>query len=224
MVQRQLIKRASPTIFDVGANVGVVAAQYRSLFPGAIIHCFEPFAESYKELQERFAGDKSVLPHQVAVCESTGRQSLYSNSSALTNSLLSTDPRAGAVWGKGLVDNRATVEVDSTTLDHFCAQNAIDMIDILKLDIQGSELMALQGAASMLSRQSISLIYLEVILGETYANQPRLVDYLDKLNSQEYELLDFYNPVRRDMRLIQMDAIFLSKNMKEAWQQRLAQA
>jgi hypothetical protein len=39
-----------------------------------------------------------------------------------------------------------------TTLDAFCAQRGLDKIDFIRMDIEGAELMALQGAAHILDR------------------------------------------------------------------------
>src|ERR1035438_365849 len=119
-VQRQLIRRESPMIFDIGANIGIVTQQYRSLFPAAIIHSFEPFTDSFLSLERRCSQDGKIFPHQIAICESTNKQTLYSNRSAPTNSLLLKDSRSDALWGKGLLDTKSLVEVESTTIDCFC--------------------------------------------------------------------------------------------------------
>lgn len=220
-VQRQLIRREAPMIFDIGANIGIVTQQYRSIFPGAIIHSFEPFTESYLSLRHRCSQDGNIFPHQIAICENANKHTLYSNRSAPTNSLLPKDSRSDALWGQGLLDTNSVVEVESTTIDCFCTENHIRTIDILKMDIQGAELRALEGADETLSRQAISLIYLEIIIGETYTGQPKFLEYIQRLDSYGYELFDLYNPERRYMRLIQTDAIFISKDLKEAWQGRL---
>jgi FkbM family methyltransferase len=219
-IQRQLIRRESPMIFDIGANIGTVTQQYRSLFPAAIIHSFEPYIASYLSLEHRCSQDSNIFPHQIAICENTNKHTLYSNRSAPTNSLLPKDSRSDALWGRGLLDTNSLVEVESTTIDCFCAENHIRTIDILKMDIQGAELRALHGAEEALSRQAISLIYLEIIIGETYIGQPKLLEYIQQLDSHGYELFDLYNLERRGMRLIQTDAIFVNKDLKEAWQRR----
>jgi len=213
-VQRKLIRQESPMIFDIGANIGKVTQQYRSLFPDAIIHSFEPFPESYQLLENQCSKDSKIFPHQVAICENVGKSTFHSNRVAVTNSLLATDSQAEALWGQGLLDAKSLVEVESTTIDCFCAENHIRTIDILKMDIQGAELRALQGAIEMLARQAVSLIYLEIIVGETYIGQGKLFEYFQLLDSLGYHLFDFYNPVHKDMRLIQLDAIFIKHNLK----------
>jgi len=57
----------------------------------------------------------------------------------------------------------ADIDVPSVTVDNFCAQSGIDHIDILKLDVQGGELLALEGTKHMLSRTAVTLIYAEVV-------------------------------------------------------------
>jgi FkbM family methyltransferase len=220
-VQRQLIRRESPMIFDIGANIGIVTQQYRSLFPFAIIHSFEPFADSYLSMERRCSRDGNIIPHQIAVCENTSKHTLYSNRLAATNSLLRRDAQSDVLWGQGLLDTNILVDVESTTIDCFCAENHIRSIDILKMDIQGAEARALQGAEEMLSRQAISLIYLEIIIGETYIDQPKFLEYIQRLDSHGYELFDLYNPVRRNMRLIQTDVIFINQNLKQVWERGL---
>ena len=214
-VQRLLVERESPMIFDVGANVGTVTQDYRRLFPTAVIHAFEPFPESFAWLVQNTASDPNVFAHELAVSDHKGTCLLNSNASAVTNSMLATDPRGREAWGEGLLETAKQVEVQTTTIDSFCQENGISAVDILKLDIQGAELIALDGARDSLSRQAISLIYLEIILADTYRGQPKLHEYIQWLDSVSYRLFDFYNPVRSNLELIQLDAIFLSSTFRE---------
>jgi len=93
------------------------------------------------------------------------------------------------------------VEVDTITLDSFLLEKGIPHIDILKLDVQGSEFDVFKGAAATLSRQGISLIR-------------KLHEHLAFLDSFGYELLDFFGDVRIDKQLIQTDLILLSSSFK----------
>src|SRR5262249_54060190 len=90
-VTQKLGPAEAPVIFDVGAHVGETAARYRALFPGALIHSFEPFSASYASLKSAFRADPRVVPHNVAVAESTGTRMLHVNKASVTNSLLESD-------------------------------------------------------------------------------------------------------------------------------------
>ncbi len=128
-----------------------------------------------------------------------------------TNSLLPSDQRASRYWGANLLDTDAEIEVATQTVDNFCRLCAIDHIDILKLDVQGAEYAVLSGALDMLTRQSIDVVYMEMITAPTYVGQRKLHEYLAFFDSHDYELFDFYNPVRKDGLLIQTDNIMVSR-------------
>lgn len=207
-LQSRLITRDRPTIFDVGAYTGITYLTYRKQFPKAVIHAFEPFPDSFSELSAAVLGDTDAHAHELALSNATGTQTLHVNSSSATNSLLPAEPEAKRYWGDGLLDERETVHVETTTLDLFCAERTIEQIDLIKLDVQGNEYAVLEGAAGLLKRQAIRLIYMEVILAGTYQGQRPFHDYLALMASNGYELLDLYNCIRHDGRLLQMDVLF----------------
>jgi FkbM family methyltransferase len=208
-VQSVLVKNENPVIFDIGAHVGSVTARYRKIFPGGTIHVFEPFRESFQALKERFGSCPAVRLNETAITDSVGRTIFNANVSSKTNSILKSDPRVSESWVGPFHDTTSTIEVPTTTIDAYCEANAIDRIDILKLDVQGAELQALNGAKSTLQRHCARQIYMEVLIAPTYVSQPRFEDYLQFLRSVGYEVLDIFNPLRRDLRLLQLDVIFV---------------
>ena len=204
-----MIRADEPLIFDVGAHHGSVARTYLRLFPGALIHCFEPFPDSFNILSENLKGDSRIHCHQTALSDVAGLAVLNANLSSQTNSLLPTDPSGAVIWGGGLLDTTGKVEVAVATVDHFVRDNKIAHIDILKLDVQGAEYAVFQGATETLRQQKVSAIYTELILGRTYEGQHKLHEYLQLLAAFGYQLLDFFNPIRHRHQLIQADFIFL---------------
>jgi FkbM family methyltransferase len=220
LVTRQLIVATEPVIFDVGANVGQTARRYRELFPQASIHCFEPFVPSFRQLQAALAGDARVELYAVALAAKSGSALLKANRSSATNSLLASDERAAHYWGPELLDTQSEVEVETRTLDDFCEERTVAHIDVLKLDVQGTEYAVLEGARALLTSQQIDLVYMEVIMAPTYVGQRGLHDYLALMDAANYRLFDFYNPARRDGRLIQSDIIFLSASFLERYERK----
>jgi FkbM family methyltransferase len=210
-VQRNLISNPAPVILDVGAHIGDVAKSYRKLFPDARIHCFEPFPSSYEKLVNAVSGMESTSCHRIAVSDSDNSLVLNANASSATNSLLPVDEQATRFWGGGVLEAQGEVPIQSVTLDSFCDAQGLDRVDILKLDVQGGEYAALKGAGRLLAEQRISLVFMELILVPTYKGQRTFREYLELLEGHGYFLLDFYNPVRSNSRLLQVDLIFLSK-------------
>ena len=214
-IQKELIRRGEPVIFDVGAHIGSVTEKYRKLFPLASIYCFEPFPKSFEQLKSNIADDPRTIAYRIAMSDTKGKAILNVNTSTMTNSLLHTDIRGEFYWGEALLNTIDEEEIDTISIDCFSEENKINFIDILKLDVQGYEFAILNGAKKMLFSQSVSLIYTEIIMAPTYQGQYKLHEYLSLLDSFGYELLDLYNPVRRRKQLIQTDILFLSTKFKQ---------
>ena len=219
MLQKSLIKEKEPVVFDVGAFIGSVTKRYRELFPFASIYSFEPFPESFEKLKNNTAKDSSNTSiHNLAISDKQGVAAFNANTFAPTNSLLPTDSNSDVYWGEGVLNTENQVEVNTTTIDNFCSENSIPKIDILKLDVQGAEFSALMGAKEMLSKQSISLVYLEIITAPTYQGQHKLHEYFNLFASFGYEFFDFYDPARKNTQLIQADMIFVSSPLMQGFQ------
>ncbi len=209
--------RGVRTIFDVGANVGQTAARYRILFPTADIHCFEPFEESFRGLCENFRGCAAIHPHRLAVTGTAGTREFFCNEGPLTNSLLPSAAGWRKHIGQELMATREVVPVPAVCLDDFCSQENIDHIDLLKMDIQGGELMALHGAASLLKNRAISLIYAEVNFAALYEGQAEFDELLRFLAGYGYSLFGLYNLSHgENSALAWCDAIFISLSPEPA--------
>jgi FkbM family methyltransferase len=206
--RRLLAGTPSPVIFDVGAHQGETSAIYSKLFPAARIHAFEPFPDSCRALSQNTEG-LPVTVHQIGFAEVPKTAALNANASSATNSLLDTHYLAAKVWGGGLLETVGRVSCRFTTVDQFCADNGIDRIHLLKLDVQGAEYRVLRGAANLLWNASIDLIYMEIILQPTYKEQRRLSEYLDLLEGHGMVLHGLYNLSHSLGRLRQVDAIFV---------------
>jgi FkbM family methyltransferase len=207
---RRLVTQPNPVLFDVGANIGQTALHFRSLFPDAAIHCFEPFPESYRALCSSLGSDARTATYMIALSDTPGFSRLKVNRSRATNSLLPSDHRASHYWGDNLLDTDSEITVPTQTVDAFCKEQGIEHIHVLKLDVQGAEYAVLSGTHQMLSHQAIDLIYMEMITAPTYVGQRRLHEYLALFDSCQYELFGVYNLVHCNGRLIQTDNIMVS--------------
>lgn len=197
-------------IFDVGANTGQTTKKYRALFPRSVIFSFEPHVESFDALSMTFAEDKAVYPVRSALSDKSGRRRFYVNESSLTNSLL---PSVDITLARNLRTERVPV----TTIDEFCKKQAIETVDILKMDIQGGELLALEGAHESLEKAAISLIYAEVLFAPQYEQQALFAQIIAFLSTYEYVLFDLYNlKHKQNGQLAWGDALFLGPRIGDA--------
>jgi FkbM family methyltransferase len=180
------------TIFDVGANRGQTAREYHRRFPEATIHSFEPFPDSYRQLTAACAGLKRVVPRPLAVCDRPGTRRFFCNERSTMNSVLPFDRQAHKFINPEKTATDKTIDVEGVTLDNFCASEKIDHLDILKMDIQGGELLALRGASGLFEAQAIDLVFTEVLFAPMYAEQGFFHELCGWLHARGYQLFGIY--------------------------------
>lgn len=204
------------TIFDIGAHIGEITAEYRRRFPSAMIYSFEPLPEAFEELRRRFEADNLVKPVPLAVSSKAGRGKFFVNQVSTASSLLpALDEVKNLFTTPDVTKNVATIEVPITTIDEFCRQGSIDEIEILKIDIQGGELEALEGATEKLEQGAILLIYSEISFLPIYAGQALYYEICSFLFDYGYALFDWYNPWHSaNGQVIQGDALFISPRIR----------
>jgi FkbM family methyltransferase len=163
--ERQVIRRlldpristAVPIVVDAGANGGAWALEVlRVLGDRVRVCCLEPQGAMFARLSERLARHGNVAVFQIALGANPGKAPMHLDCEASTlGSLFHRD--LGAV---GRVMDR-TESVTVRRLDDFCREQGISHVDLLKLDIEGSEFDALLGAGDLIARGDVGLIQFE---------------------------------------------------------------
>lgn len=184
-----------PTIIDVGCNQGVVTEKYLHEWPHAQIHCFEPLPDVADVAKARFSHSPRVQVHNLALCDQSGTVSFNRMAAPDSSSLLQSTPNGLPESYKQILETSAVIEVPCTTLDLFCGMREIDRIDLLKLDVQGAELSVLKGAAGLLERRAIRVIFSEVYFLPFYDHQPLFEDICEFLHGYGYRFVMPYNLV-----------------------------
>lgn len=144
------------TFFDVGANEGQTSVSALAWFSNAKVFAFEPHPVTFSKLLERLSNTPRFTAHNLAMNNIEGTAPFFEYGSSTLNSLI---PDAQYPIRKGVTANAITVQC--TTLDEFCLQHSIPVIDVLKIDTEGCELAVLQGAQQLLSTESVRFVYAE---------------------------------------------------------------
>ena len=202
-------------IFDVGAHRGETVARYRQIYKDVKIYSFEPFEGAFEELMNRNREDRKFIPLKMALSDKKGETDFFVNDESATNSLfppVDISLRADHDNDKYYVGTRK-ISVQTDTIDSFCKNNSIDYVDILKMDIQGGELKALEGARKMLDSAKFGLIYLEVEFVRLYEGQPLFHNICEYLNGFGYQLYKiYYLASAKNGQLIAADTLFVAPN------------
>jgi len=191
-------------IFDVGAWEGDTAEIFLKFFKNSQVYSFEPTPQSFAELIKKFEDDKRVKNFCFALSDKKGKENLYVLSHSPSNSLLKPVKEQ---LKEQLIEK---IEVETTTLDLFCKINGIEKIDLLNMDIQGTEMRLLRGAQTLLKQKRIGLIFTEVLFVDLYEEQGDYFEIARFLSDYGYYLFDFYNfDYDENGQLTWGDAIFL---------------
>lgn len=146
-IARAVLGKENPVVFDIGAQGGDYTKEVQTINSSAQVYLFEPEPAEFQHLKT--AGFRNVFP--LAFGDHAGTVTLYS---------------VPAIKGFSSVyrrDGRFTAkdEVALETIDHFCKQQGIEKIDLLKLDVEGSEYSCLLGAKDMIEQGRITHIQFE---------------------------------------------------------------
>jgi FkbM family methyltransferase len=118
------------TILDLGAYQGYYSLYAYAKYPEAVIYAFEPLPKNHLAIQRNISGnhldERRIKLFDAAVSDRVGTTLFYVNPVSHMES--------SAVY-KG----NDPMEVPTITLQEIFRQNRLDKIDILKIDIEGSE-------------------------------------------------------------------------------------
>lgn len=144
-------------VFDVGANRGDYSILIRKIFGSkATIYSFEPSAYTYNELKIKTEKLDKINIYNFGFGDENKKVTLYSDESG--SGLASVYKRRMTHYQVAL-NKEETVEIKK--IDTFCEEQKIDRINFLKLDIEGNEFKALEGAVPLLKAKKIDFIQFE---------------------------------------------------------------
>lgn len=173
---------------------------------------FDPLTE---RLQERIAAEGAerltLLPYAVG---DGGTHTLYVNNDDATSSLFPLNDAHNALFNHlSTLRTVRTERVMTRRLDDVLPEG---MVDFLKLDVQGAELMVLHGAERTLSQTAV--VHCEVEFSPIYLGQPLFADIQQHLVARGFTLIDLLTSGRyhyltashrsAEDRLIWADAVF----------------
>ncbi|MBU0623103.1 MAG: FkbM family methyltransferase [Gammaproteobacteria bacterium] len=172
---------------DVGFNIGMQAELMLPLTRGKI-YGFEASKKIFDFAKEKFAGNPRIELHHCAIADSEGTAQFIDTEQWGAGSLRHT---AGMDYCK-VGDAYATVEVQLMRLDTLLAGKG--NIGLMKLDIEGAELSALEGARELIRRNRpfIVMEYCHNALSFEFRGKPitgdTLFEYAKELGYKVYNI------------------------------------
>jgi len=205
----------NPRIVDVGAQLlGLGSNPYDPLarYSQLEITGFDPLEQRLAERSNLEGGDQLTLfPYAIGDGET---HTLYVNNDDATSSLFPLNTLHNAAFNHiGKLRTVETRTLQTRRLDDVLPPG---VVDFLKLDVQGAELMILHSARQTL--KCTAVVHCEVEFAPIYSGQPLYPEIQTFLNQCGFELIDLLEPVRYHYvspdegpaadRLLWADAIF----------------
>jgi FkbM family methyltransferase len=136
-------------VLDVGANVGASTVWFSHLFPGAVIHAFEPAPAPFRLLVRNTSELAGVHCHRFGLFSEDGTATLHDGS--MDSGMASIAPNPLTL--------KQGQPVELRSIAGWLDDTGTTRVDVIKIDTEGCELPILRGLRGRLA--SIALVYVE---------------------------------------------------------------
>jgi FkbM family methyltransferase len=133
-------------IVDAGANVGYSVLRFRIEFPDAFIIAIEPEHANIAQLKKNCSGDKNIVLEEKALWSTNARlriRSLDANQNAFR------------------VEDDTGGDIPAVSVSDLLIKYKLPRLDLLKVDIEGSEKFVFGHASAAIWLQSVEMILVE---------------------------------------------------------------
>jgi FkbM family methyltransferase len=149
------VLRPGDTVVDVGANHGYFTVLMAALVGASgRVEALEPnpaVAASLDEVLRRNGVADRVGVHRLALCDRAGGTAEFFVSVSAVNDGLSSLLVSDAALEHGVISPDHSIQVSTDTFDAFARRLALGRVDLVKIDVEGAEMLVLRGMAETLA-------------------------------------------------------------------------
>lgn len=179
-----LIKE-NTTVFDIGANIGLMALPMLSRFENVNVVSVEPSPNSFpfltKTHQNSSFKNRWILINKAA-----------SNEKGKINFQLANPNNAAyeSILNTSRVNFVDSVEVECTTIDNIWEELGKPEVSFIKIDIEGADLLGLRGAITCITncRPKILMEWNKINISAFDLSNKDLIDFVESLNYKIFAL------------------------------------
>jgi len=191
--------RPDPLILEIGANDGGHTQWFLEIFENPTIYCFEPDPRGAARFRKNVGNRPNVTLFELAMSDRDGEITFYQSGGARDGEHVDTMPEGWDLSGSirkpkdhliiepGVTFDR-TINVRTTSLDHWADEHSIGNVDFIWMDVQGAERDVLSGGKRTLARTRF--LYTEYGEREMYEGQYTFKQLVNAL--PEFEVVTRY--------------------------------
>lgn len=172
--------RPGDIVVDIGANIGyyTLIASRKAGNTGNVI-AYEPEPENCIFLEKNISANNlnNVIVKKHALGDRTGKANLYlSNDNKCTHALVANRPSS------------EKISIDIDTLDHSLSEAGINRVDVIKMDIEGAESIAIHGMLQTLKNNPSISVFTEFYPSAIVRMNHKPINFLMELKRAGFSL------------------------------------
>lgn len=145
--------RSSDNFIDIGANIGVYSLLASSRIKNGRIFSFEPSPKISGQLLENI--NLNLKTEGIKVINE-----VVSDKTGFVDFDISSNPDYNHISYS--VKGKSILRLKATTLDKFISENKINHVKLIKIDVEGAELLVLKGMENTLRSKLVDFLIVEI--------------------------------------------------------------
>tara|TARA_B100001750_G_C15513174_1_gene605103 strand:+ start:815 stop:1708 length:894 start_codon:yes stop_codon:yes gene_type:complete len=165
IVKKELDK--GMTIIEVGANIGYYSLlESRIIGEKGVVHAIEPVPDNFQKLTSNIElnNKSNIIPYNFAISNKAGSADFFLTDESNWGSMV--DPKSDfiskSMSTKLQKRHKDKISVETKTLDQFVKDEEIQEVNLVRMDIEGYEIQALDGMKRLLQDSTNLRLLIEV--------------------------------------------------------------
>ena len=200
-------------VYDIGANKGIWSEAF-ALYTGNQVFAFEPIESMIEELKKRSSRNPGINIEPVALGEKCYETTINRDINKIeASSILKMTSFCKREFAASGLGNSLKEKIKVVSLDDYVASKQLPLPNLIKIDIQGYELKAIEGGVRTL--KTTKYVWIELCIKQLYENGSTFHPVYSLLYSIGFELIDCVELVRNNKtnQLLYLDGIFRNVNL-----------
>ena len=189
---QECVGKSDTIILEIGCNDGSHTLWFLKTFENPRIYCFEPDPRAIARFKKKVGRHPNVNLFEIAVSDHNGDVTFYQSDGQLNEKSAENMSEGWDLSGSvrrpkehlkihPWINFDKNITVKTKTLDTWCNEHGIDIIDFIWMDVQGAEIDVFKGGMKALAKTRF--LYTEYNNIELYHGQRTLKQLLDYLKN-----------------------------------------